>query len=84
VWKVRFAAVNCWYDKGSCRQTHKFIQFPVVALHQNSMSEITYTGNESFIRNDVLALVFKVFFMHSFVGLLQNFYAKLNSTVYCF
>jgi len=42
--KVRFAAINCWYSKGSCRQMYKFIRFPVLALHQNSMSEIAYTG----------------------------------------
>ena len=44
VLKVGFAAVNCWYTKGSCRQTYKVVQFPVLVLHQNTMSEITYNG----------------------------------------
>ena len=50
VLKVEFAAVNCWYDRGSCRQTYKFIRFPVLMLHQHTMSALTYTGRPLFLR----------------------------------
>lgn len=42
--RVKFVAINCWWNEGECRQKYKFMSYPVLYVYHTILDGYQYSG----------------------------------------